>query len=385
MRVLQTPVRFHPETGGVESAVYELSTRLHDRGHAVRVLCADTGVGEQRETVDGVAVRRLWSPHSLANTNLTPSLPAAILSHARWADVIHTHLPTPWSADVSALAGALTRTPVVLTYHNDVVGEGLFEYVARLYNSTGQWLTLTLVDRVLVTRPGYSDESPHLQSVTDKIQTVYNGVDVDRFRPFEVSEDRARNLGYDPDRPTLFFLSVLDEFHEYKGLMDLLEAVAILANGGSDSPNLVVGGAGPRRPSYEQRATELGIEDDVTFVGYVPPADLPSAYNAADAFVLPSVSSTQEGFGLVVLEALACETPVVTTDVVGVADEIAAQNFGRVVAPNDPARLADGIATVLEGDPDTAAGRRRCVEQYSWTESVDRLLEIYDDVCGGSV
>lgn len=383
MHILQTPVRFYPVVGGVESYVYELGRRLCARGHRLTVLCADTGTGETPDTVDGMEVRRLFSPGSIANTNITPTLPAHLLRYVRQADIIHTHLPTPWSADLSVLAGRATGTPVVVTYHNDIVGEGVFAPVAALYNATALRVTLRLADRIIFTRGGYAGAADHLNPRRHATTVVSNGVDVDRFQP-RVNDERARQLGFASDRQNLFFLSVLDSYHEYKGLDVLLTTMEKFIESMQVPPQLVVGGDGPRRDHYESLIRERGLDDHVTFAGYIDDDVLPVAYTAADAFVLPSTDASQEGFGLVALEALACETPVVSTDVVGVANEIRTRDLGAVVPPENPQALATAIRAVLEGSPDVAAGRELCVTEYAWSESVTDLLAVYEAVCEGS-
>ena len=383
MNVLHTPVRFPPDIGGVESHVNAISRGLVSRGHDVTILCADTGSGPTEQAVEGLTVRRLTSPISIANTDLTPSLPVAALHEARKSDVIHTHLPTPWSADVSALAGALTQTPVVLTYHNDIVADGSTAPIAALYNASVLRMTLRLADRILVTQERYLEQSPHLDCTQGRAHVIPNGVDVDHFAPRQPTREQRRQLGFKTPRQTLFFLAVLDEYHEYKGLDVLFEAIRVLGERNHNPPKLVVGGEGPLRERYEKTARELGINDSVSFIGFIPQDDLPVAYSLADAFVLPSISRSQEGFGLVLLEALACETPVVTTDVVGIADAVQESSFGEVVHPDQPHALADAIEHVLAGSYDGQAGRQRCIDDYSWEASVDELEAVYRDLVVG--
>ncbi len=95
MRILQTPARFYPYVGGVENYVYYLSKELVKRGHEVKVMCAREPKLESKE-IDGIEVERLDYIGKTANTNLTLSLPRRLLKED--FDVLHTHLPTPWSA-----------------------------------------------------------------------------------------------------------------------------------------------------------------------------------------------------------------------------------------------------------------------------------------------
>lgn len=381
MRILQTPVRFPPYIGGVESYTYDLSKELVQLGHEVTVLCARTDQDSpSSETIDGIQVKRLNHIGKIAQTNITPSLPVSILRYARSADIIHTHIPTPWSADLSALAARLTDTPLVVTYHNDIVGNGPFSYVASAYNQTALRFTLSTADKILITQPDYLDSSRYLQPYKEKVEVVSNGVDVDTFRPVDVEDDDYLRLGFSHDSDNLFFLSVLDEVHEYKGLDVLLEAMATLAERDFPTPQLVVGGGGELKSDYEALAANLGVSDHVHFTGYIPDDNLATAYSTADAFVLPSLSSDQEGFGLVVLEALACGTPVVTTEVVGVSDQIQSLNVGNLADVGDSESLANSIVATLSGQNNKVSnrGRELCKREYSWESSAKELDHIYE-------
>lgn len=378
MRILQTPVRFHPSIGGVETYVYALSRELVRQGHEVSVVCARPDVDVARfESIDGIEVHRLRSIGSIANTNLTPALPVALLREIRAADVVHTHVPTPWSADVSAMVGLVADCPVVVTYHNDIVGTGRADRIARLYNRTVLKATLRAADRILLTQPSYLERSPHLGPFAGKVRVVSAAVDTELFRPEAVTPEQKQRLGFDPDGPNLLFVSVLDAFHDYKGLEVLLEALAVF---GTDAPRLVVGGDGDRREDYEVAAREAGVADRVRFVGRLSAADLTTAYNCADAFVLPSTDADQEGFGLVLLEALACGVPVVCTDVVGVAGDVREHSLGAVVEPDDPRALADAIERVVEAPFDADRARELCLEEYSWAAKAAELTAIYEEV-----
>lgn len=382
MHILQTPVRFHPHIGGVETYVHDLSKKLIELGHDVSVVCAKVNPEtDSHEQIDGIDVHRLSSIGSIANTNLTPSLPKLLYQKAQAADIIHTHLPTPWSADLSTLVGAITGTPVVLTYHNDIIGEGFADYVAKLYNQTMLKVTLQLVDTVVVTQPAYCDNSLHLGPYQDKIEVVHNGVDVNRFRPVTIDNPERSRLGFDTNRSNVFFLSVLDGHHGYKGLDVLLEAISILGDRSGTIPHLLIGGDGEARAQYEQQAKILDIEDHVTFLGYVEDDDLVAYYSEADLFALPSLSSDQEGFGLVLLEALAAGTPVVTTDVVGISDAVQNNDIGDIVSRNDPEKLAATIEQLLSSEFDPDEARALCVDEYSWKSSAEEVEQIYFELC----
>ena len=101
MRIVQTPARFYPFIGGVENYVYNLSKELARLGQEVQVICAREPEAQENESRDGIEIKRLPYIGKVANTNITPALPFALFQQD--FDLIHTHLPTPWSADWSLI------------------------------------------------------------------------------------------------------------------------------------------------------------------------------------------------------------------------------------------------------------------------------------------
>ena len=365
MRILHTPVRIY-SAGGVESYVLNLSRSLADLGHDVNVICSDSA--RDMHPDHRVSVMALMSPAKIANTNITPGLPLALLRED--FDLLHTHLPTPWSSDWSAIASAAKGRPLVLTYHNDIVGEGFAGHVAGLYNATALKLLLRRADKILVARPRHI--SPRLRPYMDKVNFVPVGVDAEAFH-----RRKAKEVG------DTFFLSVLDEFHRYKGLDVLLEALQAVK---SEYPEvvLVVGGGGTLLDHYRNRAKALGLEKNVRFEGRIPSERLLDAYNGCKLFVLPSLSAEQEGFGIVPLEAMACSVPVVVTDIVGVAEDVKRSRAGVVVKPGDRQALARAITSILGDEKGAArmgtAGRGLVENKYSWKRVALQVEGIYREV-----
>jgi glycosyltransferase involved in cell wall biosynthesis len=116
LKIVQTPVRFYPEIGGVENHVYYLAKELVKKGISVEVICAgDTQLKPEKE---GIKITRLTSPFKITNTNITLSLPFTLLKSD--FDIIHTHMPTPWTADWSVLIAKLKKKKSIITIHNDI-------------------------------------------------------------------------------------------------------------------------------------------------------------------------------------------------------------------------------------------------------------------------
>ncbi|MFZ2409941.1 MAG: glycosyltransferase family 4 protein, partial [Candidatus Methanoperedens sp.] len=326
MKILQTPARFYPYTGGVENYTYHLSRELVKLGHEVSVICANEPKSDKKE-IDGIKLKKLYFIGKIANTNITPALPLSILKED--FDILHTQLPTPWSADWSAIVSAAKRKPLVLTYQNDIVGTGIADHIAEVYNMTALKFLLKQAAKITISHPNYINFSPHLKKYRKKIVVIPPGVDTGRFQPTDPSIQE-----------TIFFLSLLDEFHRYKGLDLLLEALKLVKK---EIPHikLKVGGSGKLLQYYREKAASLGLEDNVEFLGHVPDEWIPEHYANCNLFVLPSISASQEGFGIVLLEALASGRPVVTTEIVGMAEDIKKHKAGIVVKPMDTKALAD--------------------------------------------
>jgi len=158
----------------------------------------------------------------------------------------------------------------------------------------------------------------------------------------------------------------------------LLKALALLKTTGMPVRLIKVGGAShPRyRAPFQQQVEALGLRDSIVLVGEVAEAHLPLFYSAADVFVLPSYV---EGFGLTVLEAMACGTPVVCSKA-GALPEVAG-DAGLLVEPHDARGFAEAIATAL-GDGELRhglieEGLRRC-RSFSWERTARETLAVYD-------
>lgn len=371
MKILQTPVRFYPFTGGVENYVYNLSRELVKLGHDVTVVCANEPAGKKYEVIDGIKIKRLSYIGKVANTNITPRLPFELLREE--FDLIHTHLPTPWSADWSAIAAMTRRKPLVLTHHSDIVGDGPVSSVAQLYNRTNLQAILKKASKIIVAQPDVITSSLCLKKYENKIEVIPIGVDADKFRPIDT--EKKNN--------TIFFLSVLDKFHKFKGMDHLLRAMVNVKEEIPDA-KLIVGGDGALLEHYRKEARSLGLDKNVEFLGFVPDEAIAEFYNTCSLFVLPSISAGQETFGMVLLEAMACGRPIVGTEIVGVAEDVTEYGAGIIVECGNDRDLGDAILYLLQNNDRAAqmgaAGRRLVEEKYRWETMAKRVEMVYREM-----
>jgi glycosyltransferase involved in cell wall biosynthesis len=223
---------------------------------------------------------------------------------------------------------------------------------------------------ITVSQTTADDVQKELGIPKERIEVVPNGFDAENFAPRPEEEQIAHRY----DLPAHFLLAVAT-FDPRKNLPRLVEAVGLLNEHGWDGVLILVGGEGMDEPQVDSKVTRLGLESRVRKLGYVSPADLPAIYRRARALVTPSL---WEGFGLPLLEAMACRVPVVASDIP--AHREVAGEAALYVDPVDPASIASGVERVLDDE----ALRARLIEtgveqvrQFSWDETARRTLALY--------
>ena len=205
-------------------------------------------------------------------------------------------------------------------------------------------------------------------------------MDTARFNP-QVGSDVLREKYHLRGYKTLIFVGALTTWHTYKGLEELLRAFAIVEKRCEKLKLLVVGGGNLLR-YYQQLAHRLIASDRVAFTGHVDDDTLPSCYAAADFAVLPSRDSS-EGFGLSLLEAMACGKAVIGSEVGGIPDVIEDWRNGIIVKPRDPEALAIAIHTLyVDDEVRERMGRlgRSIDEAQDWKYVSDRVEALYRSI-----
>ena len=219
-----------------------------------------------------------------------------------------------------------------------------------------------------------------------RLAVVAPGVDLETFRPQPKALARLE-VGH-PDHRLFLFVGRLEPL---KGGDVVLRALARLTAGGRhpEVRLLVLGadsgsGSGGEQARLRRQADDLGLHDQVEFLGSVPQHQLATYYAAAEACLMPSYS---ESFGLVGLEAQACGTAVIASNVDGLASVVRDGVTGYLVDGHDPADYAELMRLVMEnpGLAEELGGRgRRLATGFSWARTADRLLERFADLVSAS-
>jgi phosphatidyl-myo-inositol dimannoside synthase len=204
-----------------------------------------------------------------------------------------------------------------------------------------------------------------------------NCVDLSVFTPGPKPKDLITRYGLE-NRTVLLTLGRLAEEERYKGFDEVLEILPALAK---DVPNITyfIVGDGPDRPRLEQKAEELSVADRVVFAGRISDEEKPDHYRLADAYVMPS---SGEGFGIVLLEALACGIPVIGSKIDGSRDALRDGSLGLLVNPRNPAELHAAILQALAQGKESAQERLDGVEYFSVERFRQRVFEICRELLG---
>ncbi len=204
-----------------------------------------------------------------------------------------------------------------------------------------------------------------------RIHVLRNGVDLEMFSPVPGDQARAM-LGI--ERPAMVAVgNVLST----KGQDIAVRALTLIPD-----IDLVVVGAGPQEREFQRLAGQLGISDRVRFAGRIPQAELKYWFSAAEFSVLASV---REGWPNVLLESMACGTPVIASNVGGVPEIIASPEAGRIMAQRTPEALAAAVRD-LRANPPGRDATRAWAAKFDWASTVERQIALYRDIldCGGN-
>jgi teichuronic acid biosynthesis glycosyltransferase TuaC len=262
----------------------------------------------------------------------------------------------------AVMLGRAVGRPVVITARGSDLNLIAGYRVAR------RWIAWAAAkaDGLIAVSSGLRDRLINLGIPPERIRVLRNGVDLTLFRPGDRAAAR-RALGF--TRPTVLAIGNLVALKRHRLMV---ETAALLPD-----IDLIIVGDGPERAAIEALAQARGIAERVHLLGRLPQERLPQIYSAADVLLL---ASTHEGWPNVLLESMACGTPVVVTQLPGSADVVGAPEAGRIVLTVTPQHLAAAIREILTVPPDRAA-TRVYAEQFDWQSTTDGQIALFREIC----
>ena len=309
-------------------------------------------------------------------------------------DIIHSHY---WMSGLAAgqLSDLWGGIPIIQMFHT--LGE-MKNRVARYedekegeYRLKGERIVLKRADRIIVSTPAEKAQLEWLyQAKTDKMRVIPPGVDVEHFYPIPVDEAR-QFIGLPPESRMVLFVGRIEPL---KGLDTLIKAMSCLrcTDAGKQVYLAVIGGD----PNTDQATMtaemsrlqvlcdELAMGKLVVFLGKRDQSTLPYYYSAAEVVVMPS---HYESFGMVALEAMACGTPVIASQVGGLAFLVQDGVTGYTIPGGDPDALCDKLTGLLEdGELRRRLGQNaaRYAQKYAWDKIAKQIVEVYREFEGAT-
>ena len=379
--------------------------RAEDGQHHVDVLC----FGDQRETRGNLRVRGIGKP---------PPIPAQDPRHVRLLDAFARDLAMVGAADspdvvhchtwYSHLAGCIARpvtgARLVLTTHSlEPHRPWKVEQLGTAYYAT-TWIERTAyenADGVVAVSKAMKHDVQELYGVrAERVRVIHNGIDPDEYRPRR-SDDTLRRLGIDPKEPIVLFVGRITR---QKGILHLVRAIkyleggvqVVLCAGAPDTKEI-----GEEMAALVEQAKRESKDEVIWIPQMLPKEDVIVLYSHADVFVCPSV---YEPFGIINLEAMACETPVVAAAVGGIPEIVVPGETGLLVSfetrgdggdsaePRNPDGYSHALAAAINellADPKRRemmgkAARQRVVDEFSWRHIAEETLDFYRALIAGA-
>jgi len=350
----------HVWAGGAEVYVQELAKGLLEEGYGVTVFCGNDGQNPRNEVVDGVQVVRRGG---FFTVYIWAAIYYVLKFRGKFKAIIDCENGVPFFSPVYA------GVPVYLVIHH--VHQEVFRENLRPPMS---WLAQTMEKRLMplvygqapvMTVSDSSKKAIMRHGLTRRVPVVvHNGVDLVRYIP-----------GKKEKVPLLLYVGRLKA---YKNLPTMLLAVKKLAEMKVEF-KVVIAGFGEERAKLEKMVRELKISGRVRFVGKVSERRKIALYQKAWVAVNPS---TMEGWGITSIEANACGTPVVASDVPGLRDSVRNPHSGYLVDHRDPNAFADRIFKIITNRrlrTDLSRGARDWAQGFSWKQSTLKCMEVIDD------
>lgn len=370
MRVLVIAPNFYPKKGGVETFVQEIGKRNVKEGVKITVLSPRYGNEPKEEVVDGIRVKRSRRFFSISNMNFFPGVFFKIPEEEY--DITHLHHPDP-VGNISGWFWARRKNkPFVVTYHADISRKDIIrKVIAPIYEKIFLKRILREAAFVTTTTPLYPEVSCVLGNMKIRTETVPCGFDERRFHPGIRTDGLKKKLGVGGKKVVMY----LGRLNYYKGIEYLIEAYKIARERVKDSV-LIIAGSGPEEKKLREQAKGM---KDVIFTGRVLDEDLAGYYSLADVYVLPSIYEA-EGFGISLLEAMACGVPVIASNMSGMPFVLDYGKAGLLSRPRDSMDLAEKIVKMLT-DKGMREKMSRHAQEYlksfTWEKAGRKMKDVY--------
>jgi glycosyltransferase involved in cell wall biosynthesis len=364
MKILRIAHRLYPpKVGGLSYYAHLISAEQARVGHRVVAFTTLEGGYPEHEFRDGYEIFRFRALAWPWDNPITVSMMGPLLA-SRDFDVANAHSHLMFTTSLAGLKRALSDIPLIITNHGFRVARGtILDLAQDLYLRSIGRQVLQAADFVISFTHSERNRTVTAGVPAAKAVVIPNGVDTALFRP----------VSCEPIPQSIVWTG---RFVAEKGVHYLLEAARLVTSEFPDS-KFMLAGYGDELPDLLSLRRQLGLEDRVFFLGPMSQAQIATLLNRCTALALPSLT---EGFPSSVLEAMACEKPVVVTSGIGLEEIVG--DAGVYVPRANPRALADEIKRILRNaDMGLELGRRgrqRVVDYYDWRNIVSQVNELFE-------
>lgn len=388
MRIAMLAAEYPPKWGGTATIAYYLSNVLAEQKHEIHVITRQEK-GEIPRHVKNVYIHSVkWLHAPLFFTLSYAKNAIRKLNELGDFDVVHAYFPLmsikeKWfekikSPLVSDMLGSWKGERGYIKnerFSSMDINDFAIRYLSQLFEKYEK-LALMKSD-VVITLTNFCLKELNEYGVKRDMVVVPGGVDTSMFRLIDCAEEIKSRYDLSKDDNLILYAGRLVA---RKGVEDLLVALGRVCKEKKNTKLILVGRGGLKN-HLQKIALRLGISNNIIFTGQIPINELIRHYAGADVFVLPSY---YEGQGLVLLESMACGTPVVATRVGGIPEVVTDGENGLLVEPRKPEQLADAILKIIN---DTELriklgknGRETTVKNYDWKVIAEKMEKIYESV-----
>lgn len=386
MKVLMLSPEYPPHVvGGLGKHVYELAEHLVKEGVEIYVVTPGCPGSPDQEVINGVKIFRAplyqISPLGFVDSVLQSNLGlietgVALLNKVGGFSLIHAH---DWLVGFAAktLKHAF-KLPLLATIHATEHGRnhGIHNELQK-YIHNAEWLLTYEAWKVICCSEYMKGEVERVFALPqDKITILPNGIDSQKYETRADLADFRSSYAADQEKVVLFVGRLVYE----KGAHVLLEAFPGILRAAPQT-KLIIVGKGGERSSLEERTRQLGISDRVYFTGYLDDQALLALYKCADVAVFPSL---YEPFGIVALEAMASDTPVVLSDTGGLSEIVVDGLEGLKAYPGDSWSLGEKIIKILWdqdlADRLAAQAKEKVRNVFEWQKIAGNTKAVYLDI-----
>ena len=372
--------------GGIARHVDELSKFLVRKGIDVTVVTPEASGSPLTEIKDGIQIVRVQiqipAPNFynwifLMNHFFSKKVAQLIKDYGPF-DIVHGH---DWMVVPSACEAKLyTSSKFMLTFHSFEFkrSQGSQTLESKMIESLEWWGSYHSSKIIVCSNSMKNDAMQRFNINPSKISVIPNGVDPERLNiKVDISRTREKYGIYWKEQMVLF----VGRLTSQKGCEYLIRAMPQIL--GKYNAKLLIVGDGPSRSFLESEASRLGVSNRVIFTGFLSDLEMVKLMKSTDVLVVPSI---YEPFGIVALEGMAANVPVVVSDIDGLSEIIKHGENGIKVFPQNPYSIYWGVDKILS-DYNLAGylkekGKESIEKEFSWSVIADRTLELYKGKLG---